>query len=296
MISTPYKLVRLFRDVELRAPADVFRVAGEISNEIQPIVRQSRLKPLSPFAEQVMKLAPLFLAGQYRESAIAAEIFRQQGVTPSSRELTQMRTRVGDTLRKLKKRGLIQLTTPQDAPLKLPKLREATPELMKKHIGLVYMVVRGGHRFLQGNWRQYLPFEDAVSIGMKKLARVIETHRSKSEGGKWAFSTVAVYAIAHAISVAAAKRRKQATMLTVLTRASEVVRRPSNYDDRFLEPVLQRFLKQNKLANHHLILWTLHRVFGHEQKEIAAHFKVRPELVGLHVRKVDAVVKRRARV
>ncbi len=279
-------LAERFKGVRCTSVHELLSHAQAVSTQIKP--KPQVQKPLSSFTVQVLELAPSFLRGQYRRQALVLALLERHGKKLTNEELRKMYRKVNGALTLLKGRGLIPATSAQDRPRRLLPLREATAAEIQRGIRLVHFVLRKGHGFLPGNWRHYLSYAEALQVGKRGLVWAIETHDPE----KRAFSTHATGLIAAEISheldkIRPRKRKAKPSEMSFSSSVETLDEHRGEVSPLNLEPLL----KSGEVGSHHLILWSLNRVFGHSVREIGTHFGVNQVAVWRLVKKTDAALR-----
>ncbi|MFH1247236.1 MAG: sigma factor [Candidatus Micrarchaeota archaeon] len=292
-------VMRFFRPLHIVTTGDVLTHADRISARIQARVkpRIQVQRPLSAFAARVVEIAPRHLHGHYRQREIALKLLKVEGKEcPSPLQLHRMCEKLNDCIANLKKRGLIPLTTPQDRPLRVEKLREATPEQIEKNVKFVHVVLKRGHRFLAHDWRRHLSYNHALEVGRDYgLVRALEIF-DETKGAK--FSTHAMNWIAGAISSELRRRRRMVSMDAVRSASDErtmhdTISRPAP-DPAALEDKLALLLRSRRIKKYHVMIWTLHRMYGHSLEELGRFFgKTSRQGISFLVRKADTVLEKK---
>ncbi len=297
MTARKRKIKMRFKGISYGSVEDLLTHADKISRKIQVREKAIKLRPLSVFERRVLRLAPRFLAGQYQRKKMALHLLKRGGVyTPSEVQLREMSRKVSMAMTLLRRRSLIRLTTKRDRPTSVLKLREAMPEEVENHMGLVNAVLSRGHKFLASDWRRFLSFEQAREIGRIGLARGIETH----DPAKGALSTHACNRIASEVAKEVKRLRRFASLeVSLEAKPSQDSRSPEEKlgtpspDPEVFQNKLQVLLrKKRRLATHHVLVWTLNHVFGHSFTDIGKHFGVSRQAVHFLVKKADKELQR----
>lgn len=272
---------------------EIKRLSKQVSRSIQALKAHGKLTvnakepihqtPLSPFHQQVLELAPRFIArdGKYKVTEIAREISGQTSDQPDWTILDKTRLRVQTTLSLLRERGLIKKQVKQVAV----KLRDAKAEDITKNKGLIYGVLRSGHRYLPRDWRVHVSWDEAVEIGRIALVRAIETY----DPAKGTLSTHAYNLIAAKIRGEVKKQRRHGRQVsfdqpqyhegdrtlhdTLGTPAKE-----ENLPEEALEHMFELY-KRRKIKPSYAAIYALRHVFGHTHQEIGDYFKVKRQRI-----------------
>ena len=255
----------------------------------KPRVKQTPKQPKPPtlteFEKRVVVIAPNFktLSGErYDNVKIIESLLGKPKENISSDEYSLHQYRVDKALRKLKKMGRIK----QSKRLVASRLRTATNAEIEKHRKLVYFVLNRGHRFLRGDWRHHLTYDDAVKIGQVGLINAIE----RFDQGKGKFGNYATGQIAGIISDEVTRLQRRTKLERSASRLDAKV-----YGDRMERheyvsapetsetlhggiKVLYGLHEQGQLKSLDLTIIAL-RLYGHKRREIGNYYGVTREAI-----------------
>ncbi len=258
---------------------EIDQISKSIIQRKEP--KKSRALPLSSFDLQVKQLALKHLRGQYQRMKIVTAIFQQQRKTPTNQEHSAMYARVKIAIDKLKHRGEIPPTSSGDKLPRVEKRRDATPDEIRKNMGLVHSVIQRGHKWMPRNWRKHLSHQQAVEVGVEGLRRAIEHH----DPTKGELSTYAVPNIAGAIAREVRRKMKLVSLdvqlrngRTLHEKLGTKTEEPAREDIRGTIEKMFAMHRKGVLPARSMTIVTL-RLMDHTLEEVGNHFKVTRERV-----------------
>ncbi|MFH0713062.1 MAG: hypothetical protein V1722_00610 [Candidatus Micrarchaeota archaeon] len=296
-------IVNYFKGKCYTSVEDVLEHTEEISKNMKPTPGPAKLA-LTDFEKRVAEVAPRYLNGQYNPKEIAVRVLRLSQRSRIARQkiplpsaIRRIIPKVKKALKKLKKRSSIPITTSHDRPKRLPKLREATGELIEEHRHLIRKVMGCGHKYLPKSLLYYLQRDDAKAVGMDGLVRAIETwDETKGKLNPWARAW-----IAQAIARTAVKSKKNQMQsldaplgededATLYDRKGTPA---SSLEDREeVEDGLSKLMKSRRTKPHHLALYALHEIYQRNYSEIGRHFNCKGINIKRHLTTARAIIEK----